>query len=95
MAAHPFTLPGGQRLHLTCSVGYAIYPFLPERPEGVSWEQVFRMADQCLYDAKDQGRNRLCGFLPGDADPETVIAALEPAEPDFQQALADGLIKLG
>jgi diguanylate cyclase (GGDEF)-like protein len=95
MAAHRFTLPGGQELRQTCSVGYAIYPFLPERPEGISWEQVFRMADQCLYDAKEQGRNRLCGFLPGDADPEAVVAALEHPDPDFSKALADGLIKQG
>jgi diguanylate cyclase (GGDEF)-like protein len=95
MAQHPFVLPGGQELRLTCSVGYAIYPFLPERPEGISWEQVFRMADHCLYDAKGMGRNRLRGFLPGEADPDRVVAALEAPEPDFALALADGLIRLG
>ena len=69
MARHSFILPGGQSLHQTCSVGYAIYPFHPERPEGLGWEQVFRLADQCLYEAKEQGRNRLQGSYRAPATP--------------------------
>ncbi len=95
MARHSFILPGGQSLHQTCSVGYAIYPFHPERPEGLGWEQVFRLADQCLYEAKEQGRNRLQGILPGSGDPDAVIAALREADPDFGKALASQLIQIG
>jgi len=95
MASHGFILPGGQSHHQTCSVGYAIYPFHPDKPDGLGWEQVFRIADRGLYDAKERGRNRLRGYLPGAKDPEAIIAALDQPDPDFSQALADGLLKLG
>ena len=96
VAAHPFVLPGGQVLRLTCSVGFSLYPFHPERPAGLDWEQVFQLADESLYEAKDLGRNRVRGILPGpDADPEAVVAALGQADPDFSRAFETGLIRIG
>jgi len=95
MADFPFLLPGGQTIRQTCSVGYAIFPFLPERPEGLGWEQVFRLADESLYGAKDKGRNRLQGLLAGAGDPDAIIAALSQPDPDFAKALKDGLLQLG
>jgi diguanylate cyclase (GGDEF)-like protein len=95
MARHEFVLPGGQTLRQTCSVGYAIFPFHPDRPEGLGWEQVFRLADQSLYGAKDKGRNRLEGYLAGQGDPDAIVAALQPPEPDFAKALAAGYIQVG
>ena len=95
MAKHGFLLPGGQTIRQTCSVGYAIFPFLPERPEGLGWEQVFRLADESLYGAKDQGRNRLQGILPGAGDPDAIIAALQVPDPDFAKALEAGFIQIG
>jgi len=94
MAQHAFVLPGGQKIRQTCSVGYAIFPFHPERPEGLGWEQVFRMADESLYGAKDKGRNLLQGVLPGEGDPDAIIAALEVPDPDFPGALKAGLIRM-
>jgi diguanylate cyclase (GGDEF)-like protein len=95
MANHGFVLPGGQVIRLTCSVGYALYPFHPGRPERLGWEQVFRLADQGLYGAKGDGRNRLCGVLPGAGDPDTIIDALDQPDPDFAQAVEDGLVTIG
>jgi diguanylate cyclase (GGDEF)-like protein len=95
MANHRFLLPGGQTIRQTCSVGYASFPFLPERPEGLGWEQVFRLADESLYGAKDKGRNRLQGILPGAGDPDAIIAALQVPDPDFPKALEAGFIKIG
>ena len=95
VARHTFILPGGQSRKLTCSVGYALFPFLPERPEGLNWEQVFRMADESLYGAKDRGRDRLQGILPGSGDPDAIIDALRMPEPDFAKALEAGFIQIG
>jgi len=95
MAKHGFILPGGETIRQTCSVGYAIFPFHPDRPEGLGWEQVFRLADESLYGAKDKGRNRLQGILPGAGDPDAIVAALQPPEPDFAKALKDGFIQMG
>jgi diguanylate cyclase (GGDEF)-like protein len=95
MANHNFVLPGGQMIRQTCSVGYALYPFHPERPEGLAWEQVFRLADEGLYGAKGEGRNRLRGLLPGTGSPDAIIAALDQPDPDFPRAVADGLLRIG
>jgi diguanylate cyclase (GGDEF)-like protein len=94
LAEHPFILPGGQVYRMTCSVGFGIYPFHPERPDGLQWEQVFRLADQSLYTAKEKGRNRIHGITCGDGDPDAVIAALVQPEPAFAEAEATGLIKV-
>jgi diguanylate cyclase (GGDEF)-like protein len=94
LAQHAFILPGGQVYRMTCSVGFGIYPFHPERPDGLLWEQVFRLADQSLYTAKEHGRNQIHGITAGDGDPDAVIAALSQPEPAFAEAEAAGLIRV-
>ncbi len=56
-----FTLPGGVDLTMTCSIGYAALPIHPRAPELGDWQQALRMADQCLYAAKNTGRARWVG----------------------------------
>lgn len=61
----PFELGSGASLAVTCSVGWAPYPWRPESPDAVHHEQVMSLADQALYLAKREGRNRAVGVLPG------------------------------
>jgi diguanylate cyclase (GGDEF)-like protein len=65
-----FTLPDGGILKKTCSMGYASFPFLPEQPATLSWEQVIDIADRALYAAKKSGRNRCVGIA---ANAKTII----------------------
>ena len=60
--AHTFQLPGGKELKCTCSIGFALYPFLGTDPERLDWEQVVALADSGLYLAKEEGRNRWVGL---------------------------------
>jgi diguanylate cyclase (GGDEF)-like protein len=62
-----FQLSSGS-IHRTCSIGWATFPWLPEDPEAVPYQDVLRLADQALYKAKDAGRNTAIGVLPGSAD---------------------------
>ena len=46
---------------MTCSIGFASYPFWCQAPGLVSWGEVTRLADQALYLAKQEGRDRWIG----------------------------------
>jgi hypothetical protein len=61
----------GVVLEKTCSVGFAAFPVLEDDPEAYAWEDAVKMADQCLYAAKNSGRDAWVGVvLPaGSADP--------------------------
>jgi hypothetical protein len=43
-------------------VGFAFYPFFPEKPGLVSGEQVLSIADRALYLGKASGRNAWVGI---------------------------------
>jgi diguanylate cyclase (GGDEF)-like protein len=64
----PFTFGQGMTATVTCSVGWAPYPWRPEAPEAVSFEHVVSLADRALYLAKREGRDRAVGVLPGPAE---------------------------
>jgi diguanylate cyclase (GGDEF)-like protein len=58
IAACPFSLPDGTVLHLTCSLGFAPFPFSGEHPRAIGWEEAVDRADDALYTAKRNGRDR-------------------------------------
>jgi diguanylate cyclase (GGDEF)-like protein len=49
----------GHELHVTTSIGFALYP-----ENGEDGDSLIKNADIALYVAKDRGRNRYEGFLP-------------------------------
>lgn len=64
VATRRFILPSGECIMRTCSIGFAPYPVCVDDLRAVPWERVLELADQCLYQAKDEGRNRWLGLLP-------------------------------
>ena len=69
VALHPFDVGDGRSLHRTCSIGYTCFPFIPEEPASLDWERVVEIADQCLYTAKQGGRDAWVGVYPSDDVP--------------------------
>lgn len=49
-----FPVGDGQVARITSSVGYASYPFIKDRPDLLSWEEVLGVADAAMYEAKTQ-----------------------------------------
>ena len=56
-----FPVGDGQVARITTSIGYATYPFLKDRPDLLSWEEVLGVADAAMYEAK-QNRNAWLGI---------------------------------
>jgi len=58
----------GVILQKTCSIGFAAFPAVESAPGAHPWEDVVKMADQCLYAAKLSGRDTWVGLvMPDDA----------------------------
>lgn len=66
-----FPVGDGKVARCTSSIGYASYPFLKERPDLLSWEEVLGVADAAMYEAKEK-RNAWVGIegiaWPGSSD---------------------------
>ena len=62
VAEQPFEIGDGKSLPVTCSIGFASFPFYADEPRLASWSEVTRLADQALYVAKEGGRNRWAGI---------------------------------
>mgnify|MGYP003472496629 FL=1 len=71
-------LSNGSILRTSCSVGFCVIPFFPNKPRLLTWEQGLEIADAALYVAKAEGRNRWVGVSCG-----------ETPWPDLQQTYTD------
>ncbi|MFT6898570.1 MAG: two-component system cell cycle response regulator [Paraglaciecola sp.] len=58
----PFILPSGKTSRNTCSIGYACYPVMQDKDLSTDWQSLISLADICLYQAKDSGRNAWVGI---------------------------------
>jgi len=56
-----FPVGDGQVARITSSIGYSSYPFIKDRPDLLSWEEVLGVADAAMYEAK-QNRNAWLGI---------------------------------
>lgn len=51
-------------LSITCSIGWAVFPWTEKDPKLVAHDQILVLADFALYQAKGAGRNQAVGLLP-------------------------------
>lgn len=77
IADTPFPTAPNQTIFRTCSVGWAAFPWYPENPRAVGYEEVLTLADRALNKAKQSGRNRAVGMFPASGKvPATTVAGL-------------------
>ena len=63
IASRPFVAGAREnQVNLTCSVGWAAFPWLAGNPDALSYAEVLALADRALYDAKQAGRNCAIGM---------------------------------
>ncbi len=90
-----FNLGNNETARLTCSIGFACYPFLQAQPDLFTWEEVFDIADMALYAAKNSGRNAWVGLLSTDkTKPGNLFLETEKGKkkmlPNIEQLLENG-----
>jgi diguanylate cyclase (GGDEF)-like protein len=64
LASEPFEIEGCLSMKCTCSIGWAPFPWFVLEPKRVPYDEVLRLADCALYDAKKAGKNQAIGLLP-------------------------------
>ncbi len=65
ISQHQYRLGGGHVGRLSGSIGFASYPFVPAKPDLLTWEQVMNIADQASYIAKNTQRDAWVGIHSG------------------------------
>ena len=60
----PLAVDGAVTLTRTCSVGWAAFPWLEGDPSSMGHEEVLKLADEALIQAKTAGKDRAVGMIP-------------------------------
>ncbi len=77
MAEHAFDLGEGKTLNMSCSIGFASYPFITHLPGAIDWKGVIAVATHALYAVKKSGRNNWIGIAgTGITTPEKFLERL-------------------
>jgi diguanylate cyclase (GGDEF)-like protein len=89
---YSFGYEGGPELRMTCSIGFACFPFFPANPTLGSWKQVLTLADRALYIAKNNGRDGWVGLFSKD----NVYRGdfLQAMLDDPERLMADGFLEV-
>lgn len=59
----PVTTNSGLKLSVSCTVGFACFPFLQDSPTVGTWEDILGLADAALYASKRLSRNSWAGAV--------------------------------
>ncbi len=62
-------------------MGWAAFPWFPNDPRAVSYEEVLTIADRGLNRAKQSGRNRAVGMKPAIGKPPVTTVARPHSAP--------------
>lgn len=74
----PFALTNpNETICRTCSIGWAAFPWLPNRPEIVGYEKVLSFADRALREAKSAGKNRVVRLAPAGDELAPTVSEME------------------
>jgi diguanylate cyclase (GGDEF)-like protein len=62
IVSEQFSIGLERQISVSCSVGYAAFPFVVKHADVLSWGETLSIADAALYKAKELGRDTWVGF---------------------------------
>jgi diguanylate cyclase (GGDEF)-like protein len=83
-------LPRGAVVRTSCSIGLTCLPFVPGKPDAVSWEHAIKIADLALYRAK-RARNAWRGWFGTEAV-ATLPSVIGAVESNVDGLIANGIL---
>jgi diguanylate cyclase (GGDEF)-like protein len=83
-------LPRGAVVRTSASIGLTCLPFVPGKPDIVSWEHAIKIADLALYRAK-RGRNAWRGWF-GTESIATLSSVIAAVESNVDGLIANGVV---
>jgi diguanylate cyclase (GGDEF)-like protein len=86
-------LPDGSLVSVTCSIGFAAFPFSRSSPESVGWEGVVALAHVACYAAKRDGRNAWATFRAARSN-ERDVPLRDVTISDIDARVLDGTVML-
>ncbi|GAA0858042.1 hypothetical protein GCM10009114_26170 [Aliiglaciecola litoralis] len=92
IASYGFDIDLKQKMHLSCSIGYSMYPFSHHYPDSLSWEQVHLLADNALYKSKEAGRNQWTGILQSLEMPP--VSIMNTLTRNIDNVIAEGYVRV-
>jgi diguanylate cyclase (GGDEF)-like protein len=81
-----------QRVHLSSSLGFALYPFSHHCPDSLSWKQSHTLADIALYKSKEAGKNAWTGLLQSERN--TPFSVMNTLVPNIEKAIESGDVRV-
>ena len=89
---HDFDIGEVKKINMTASIGFAAYPFCGNAHKLLTWQEVVKIADQCLYHAKNSQRNAWVGGNA--AEGLSTEGLVQVIQNDPQELLSTSYIKL-
>ncbi|MGQ8366023.1 ligand-binding sensor domain-containing protein [Glaciecola sp. 1036] len=87
-----FNIGLSQRMHVSSSMGFSVFPFSLFTPDALSWEQVHLLADNALYKSKDAGRNTWTGILQ--SEHSVPYSIMNTMTSDVEKAILEGNVRV-
>ena len=92
MVNYSFEIGMAQKLQLSCSMGYCLYPFSVHYQDAVSWEQVQVIADRAMYHSKGAGKDHWTGIISTYKRPPSSLAC--DLVTRLEEVIDDGVVEI-
>lgn len=86
-----YSLPDGQSIHLSCSIGYSVFPLQLIGGQLMNWELSLQLAEMALYRVKHEGKDGVATLIFDEQVDAFEFEESVHIEAQIEQLLSEGL----